>query len=79
MIAIATSEALNAHIWVANIAPAVYLNGTLLFIAGLAIVPASSFNNCNGVQTSNLAGDTRLANNFDHMADIFVSLGSLFG
>jgi hypothetical protein len=38
MIAIAVSEALNLHIF-ANIASStVYLNGTLLFVAGLSIV-----------------------------------------
>lgn len=34
------SETLNAHIWATNIAPAIYLNGNLLFVAGLAIVLA---------------------------------------
>jgi hypothetical protein len=40
IIAIALSEALNAHIWVANIAPVIHFNGAVLFIAGLAIVQA---------------------------------------
>ncbi len=40
LIAMAISEALNAHIWIANIAPVIYLNGTLLFVAGLSIVRA---------------------------------------
>ena len=34
------SEALNLHIWAANIAPVTYLDGVLLFAAGLAIVRA---------------------------------------
>jgi hypothetical protein len=38
IIAITISEALNAHIWAANTAPVIYLNGTLLFIAGLSII-----------------------------------------
>ncbi|TAK63024.1 hypothetical protein [Methylobacter sp.] len=40
LIAITISEALNVHIWAANIAPAIHLNGTLLFVAGLSIVRA---------------------------------------
>jgi len=40
LIAITTSETINAHIWAANIAPGIHLNGSLLFIAGLAIVRA---------------------------------------
>lgn len=38
--AVTSSEALNLHIWAANIAPVTYLNGTLLFVAGLSIVRA---------------------------------------
>jgi hypothetical protein len=34
------SEALHLHIWAANIAPVPYLDGVLLFVAGLAIVRA---------------------------------------
>jgi hypothetical protein len=40
LIAIALSEGLNLHIWARNIAPVTYLDGTLLFVAGLAIVRA---------------------------------------
>ena len=40
LIAITISESLNVHIWAANIAPAIHLNGTLLFVAGLSIVRA---------------------------------------
>jgi hypothetical protein len=40
LLAIAASEALNMPIYAAQIAPVVYLNGTLLFIAGLALVRA---------------------------------------
>jgi hypothetical protein len=38
LIALTISEAMNLHIWASNIAPVTYLNGTLLFIAGLSIV-----------------------------------------
>lgn len=38
LIALSISEALNLHIWATNIAPVTYLNGLLLFVAGLAIV-----------------------------------------
>jgi hypothetical protein len=40
MIVLAASEALNFHIWENNIPPVTYLNGTLLFVAGLATVRA---------------------------------------
>jgi hypothetical protein len=40
IIAVTISEALNAHIWVTNIAPVIHFNGAVLFIAGLAIVRA---------------------------------------
>ena len=40
---LATSEAMNLHIWATNIPPATYLNGLLLFIAGLSIVRAHNF------------------------------------
>lgn len=32
------SEALNEDIWVANVAPAIYLNGTIMFVAALSIL-----------------------------------------
>ncbi|MEM8672852.1 MAG: hypothetical protein AAGF83_03110 [Cyanobacteria bacterium P01_G01_bin.67] len=38
LIAIALSEALNFHIWASNIPPITYLNGMILFFAGLSIV-----------------------------------------
>ena len=38
MMALGASEALNFHIWAAVDPAVVYLNGTLLFVAGLAIV-----------------------------------------
>lgn len=38
LIVITISEAMNLHIWANNIAPVTYLNGTLLFVAGLSIV-----------------------------------------
>jgi hypothetical protein len=40
IIAVTISEALNAHIWVTNIAPAIHFNGAVLFIVGLTIVCA---------------------------------------
>lgn len=40
IVAITISETLNVHIWADNTAAGVYLNGALLFIAGLAIVRA---------------------------------------
>jgi hypothetical protein len=38
LIALSTSEALNYRIWKDNLAPVTYLDGTLLFVAGLSIV-----------------------------------------
>ncbi len=40
LIVLTLSETINVHIWTANIAPAIYLNGALLFVAGLSIVRA---------------------------------------
>jgi hypothetical protein len=40
LIAIAITEAINIGHFAGNPAPVVYLNGTLLFVAGLAIVQA---------------------------------------
>jgi hypothetical protein len=40
IIAMTISEALNAHIWADNIAPAIHFNGSLLFVVGLSIVRA---------------------------------------
>lgn len=40
LMALATSEALNFHIWSSNIPSLTYLNGCLLFVAGLALVRA---------------------------------------
>ena len=40
MIALGLTEALNIHIFDAQIAPVVYLNGTVLFVVGLAMVRA---------------------------------------
>jgi hypothetical protein len=40
LIALGISEALNLDAFAGNAAPVVYLNGTLLFVAGLAIVQA---------------------------------------
>jgi hypothetical protein len=38
LIVLTISEAMNLHIWANNIAPVTYLNGLLLFVAGLSIV-----------------------------------------
>ena len=38
IIVLTISEAMNFHIWAVNIAPVTYLNGTLLLVAGLAII-----------------------------------------
>lgn len=38
LIALTTSEVINLHIWAINIPAVTYLNGTLLFVAGLSIV-----------------------------------------
>ena len=38
IIAITISETINIHIWAANTAAGIHLNGSLLFIAGLSIV-----------------------------------------
>ena len=40
VIALTISEMLNLHIWATNIPPNTYLAGSLLFVAGLAIVRA---------------------------------------
>lgn len=39
-VALAATESANIHIFAAQTAPVVYLNGTLLFVAGVAIVQA---------------------------------------
>jgi hypothetical protein len=38
LIALGPSEAVDFRIWATNIAPLIYLNGLLLFVAGLSIV-----------------------------------------
>ena len=40
LIALGATEALNLHIFASQIAPVVYLNGTMLFVAGLALARA---------------------------------------
>lgn len=40
LIALAGTEAINMQIYAAQIAPVVYLNGTLTFVAGIAILQA---------------------------------------
>ena len=38
LVALGATEALNMHIFENQIAPVVYLNGTILFVVGLALV-----------------------------------------
>jgi len=40
LIAVGATEALNIHIFENQIAPVVYMNGTILFVLGLALVRA---------------------------------------
>lgn len=40
LITVTVSEAINLPIWASNSAPLTYLNGCLLFVAGLAVVRA---------------------------------------
>jgi hypothetical protein len=40
IVAITASETVNIHIWAGNSAAGVYLNGAILFVAGLAIIRA---------------------------------------
>jgi hypothetical protein len=40
LVVLTISEAMNLHIFANNIAPVIYLNGVLLFVAGLSIVRA---------------------------------------
>ena len=43
IIAVTISEMLNAHIWAGNTAAGIHLNGSLLFLGGLAIVRAHNY------------------------------------
>ena len=38
LVAVTVSETLHLRIWATNAAPVTYLNGSLLFVAGLAVV-----------------------------------------
>jgi hypothetical protein len=40
---ISTTEALNAHIWATSSPPVVFLNGSIIFVSGLAIVQNHNF------------------------------------
>ena len=40
LIALTITETINVHIWASNTAAGVYLNGAILFVAGLSIVRA---------------------------------------
>ena len=43
IIAITISETINIHIWAANTAAGVHLNGSLLFVGGLAIIRSHNY------------------------------------
>jgi hypothetical protein len=43
LLALSASEALNLHIWAANLVQVTYLDGLVLFAAGLAIVRVHNF------------------------------------
>lgn len=43
IIAVTISETLNANIWVGNTAAGVHLNGSLLFLGGLAIIRTHNY------------------------------------
>lgn len=43
IIAITISETINVHIWAANTAAGIHLNGTLLFVAGLSIIRSHNY------------------------------------
>lgn len=43
LIVVTLSETINASIWASNIAPQIHLNGSLLFVAGLAIVRSHNY------------------------------------
>jgi len=43
LVAITLSETINVHIWAANTAPVIFLNGALLFVAGLSIVRVHNY------------------------------------
>src|SRR6476620_1813380 len=43
IIALAISEAMNFHIWAVHIAPVIFLNGALLFVAGLSIIQVHNY------------------------------------
>ena len=58
LIAIAVTEAFNLDAFAGNIAPVVYLDGTLLFIAGLAIVQAHNIWTRGGSVLVTVAGWT---------------------
>lgn len=38
LLAVTATESLNAHIWATSNGPNVFINGTLLFVSGLAII-----------------------------------------
>lgn len=42
LLALAATERMNIHIFAAQTAPVVYLNGTILFVAGVAMLQATT-------------------------------------
>lgn len=43
IIALTICETMNFHIWAVNVAPVTFLNGTLLFVAGLSIIRVHNY------------------------------------
>jgi len=43
IVVLTISEMINFHIWATNIPPVTYLNGIILFVAGLSIVLAHNY------------------------------------
>ena len=38
LLALSLTESLNAHIWATSTAPTIFLNGSVIFVSGLAII-----------------------------------------
>ena len=61
VLVLAVSEALNLHIWTQSLPPVVYLNGIILFAAGLALVRAHNVWSLSWTVLVTLAGWFALA------------------
>lgn len=90
LLAISTTEAANIRFFSAQTAPVVYLNGTLLFVAGLAIVRAYGRWGWNWTVLVTLSGWAALSAGLYRMAfpgsaqaggtfPTFLGLAALFG